>query len=128
MPEHVNINLLNLAGGGAVERFNDALEDVIADIRDVNTDPKATRAITLKVTFKPKDEERDFGDITIDCNTTLAPAKKLKTQAWFGIDPAMGFVAVEHNPKQPGLFKQDPKAPGRVIPYDAEEREAMNDE
>lgn len=125
--EHEPLTLLNLAGGGIVERFQDALEEVLENISDVNTDPKATRAITIKVTFKPRDDDRDFGDISFDCSPSLAPPRKVHTQAWFGRD-GKRYVAVENNPRQPGLFKQDPEHPGKVIPADFDRKEQSQNE
>jgi len=100
MLEQKDVSLDNLAGGAVVERFNDALAEVLTNILDPNT-TLAKRAISLKVEIKP-DENRDFGAIDITCKTTLAPSTPLKTKIYIGRDKT-GPVATEYNPQQLSL-------------------------
>ena len=115
------LSLATLAGGGAIERFDDALVQVVENICDVNTDPKAKRKITLTVTFAPN-EERDYGDVSIDCKPTLAPPRPVPTIAFFG-KRGGEYIAVESNPKQGKLFEPDPEDPSKLIPMRREEEE-----
>ena len=39
--------------GALKERFNDALQEVLSDIMDVNSDPDKIRTITMKLAIKP---------------------------------------------------------------------------
>jgi hypothetical protein len=50
------VNLPGLARGAAVELWAEELKKVAANILDVNTDPKATREITLKATIQPNED------------------------------------------------------------------------
>lgn len=52
------ITLENVAGGIVPEMFERHLEDVLRDIDDPNTDPKAKRTITIEVTFSPSEDRR----------------------------------------------------------------------
>ena len=79
------MTLENIGGGAAVELFGIDLKKVLKDILDVNTDPKAERAITLKVAIKP-DENRDLGTISISCKSKLAGTKEFLTKAFFGME------------------------------------------
>jgi len=100
MLEQKDVSLDNLANGAVVERFNDALKEVLGNIIDPNT-THAKRAITLKVEIKP-DENRNFGAIDITCKTSLAPTMPLKTKVYIGQDKT-GPVATEYNPQQLAL-------------------------
>jgi len=68
MPDQ--ISLINLGGGAAVEKFQIELNQVLANIMDVNTD-EGKREIVLKVEFKPS-RDRDACDIRIHCKSKLA--------------------------------------------------------
>ena len=109
MTEAENVSLQNLARGAVVERFDDALRSVLDNIMDPNTGLTA-RTITLKVKIKP-DQNRDFGGVSVDCDTKLAPPTPLGTKIFIGRDKT-GPVATELDPKQPGLpGVAEPKAP-----------------
>lgn len=47
------LSLVNLGGGAAVEMFDEALEKVLENILDPNTEAKTKRVITLKMTISP---------------------------------------------------------------------------
>lgn len=47
--QEVPVTLVSIGGGAAVELFDIELERVLANIKDVNTDPKTRRRITLVV-------------------------------------------------------------------------------
>lgn len=115
MPEEP-VTLVSLKGGAAVELFDRALEDVLKNIADVNTDPKAVRKISLDFVFKPG-EERDTGAVLIRANTKLAGIQPAGTIVYFG---RLGgkLAAVENNPKQ---LTFDQGKPGPV-PIDAAAR------
>jgi hypothetical protein len=115
MPEEP-VTLVSLGGGACVEHFDIELERVLKNIEDVNTDPKATRVITLKVTFKPN-EERQVADVHINASSKLASIKPTSTVVYMGRKGGK-TMAVESNPRQSGLFdapKPQP-APANVTP------------
>lgn len=65
---------LTLAGikeGAVEERFQIELMRVLNNIRDPNTDAKATREITVKVIFKPGDQ-RDQAFVVVKATSKLA--------------------------------------------------------
>jgi hypothetical protein len=95
------VTLAGLADGAAGELWGAALERVLENIEDANTDHKARRAITLSFAFSA-DEERRVGDITITCATKLAGVKGVKTVVSFGRHEGRRLV-VEH-PRQQDLF------------------------
>jgi hypothetical protein len=78
MPNKEHLSLANLAGGAAVEAFDHALGEVLENIRDPNTDPKAKREINLKIWIKPN-EHRNLGDIGIVCTHKTAPQATIPT-------------------------------------------------
>lgn len=96
------VNLETLANGAAVERFNDAWDEAMKNIKDPNTSPTAAREVVLKVKIKPS-EDRDRAQIKIECTPKLAPAKPVDELVYISKlgDKA---VAVENNPRQPRLY------------------------
>jgi hypothetical protein len=98
------VSLDTIGQGAAVERFNLALQDVLNNIQDPNTSPKAARIITLKATIK-SDEDRAIGDVAVEVTTKLAPIKSFLVRLFMGRDKAGKGVASEYVPG-PGLFDQ----------------------
>ena len=84
LTEETPLDLETLAGGAAIERFNDAMHEVLTNILDPNTGTMA-RSVNLKVSFKP-DESKEFIGITIECAPKLAPAQTIGTNAYLGRD------------------------------------------
>jgi hypothetical protein len=78
MGKSAKITLGSLANGGIVERFEQELAKVFANIGDPNTSAKATRKINLTLTIKP-DEKREIAEVSIQATSTLAPAKEVMT-------------------------------------------------
>ena len=66
------LSLINLANGGAMELFEDALGKAIENIKDPNTEAAAKRKIVLTVTIKPVDDERRECRVVVEAKTTLA--------------------------------------------------------
>jgi len=106
------VSLASLAGGAAIERFDDELARVVANILDPNTDEKATRTITLKVKVKPG-RDREFGGVSFTVASQLAQARAVETLVYFGVAAGVP-VAVENNPRQARLFDERPEATGPV--------------
>lgn len=73
-----NVTLSELKGGAVEEHFQRALDMVLRNVDDVNTDPKAARTITVKLTFRPTD---DRTMVMLDANVTpkLASAAPVQT-------------------------------------------------
>ncbi len=101
MAETTDVSLATLMGGLAVERFDDALQELLKNIVDPNTPATAKRSIKLDVTFKP-DKNRDMGNVEIAVTSKLAPAEKVTTRVFIAMT-RNGPVATESNPNQPVL-------------------------
>ncbi len=103
-----HINLENLANGAFTAQVNRAIEEVTKNIQDPNTEPGATRKITVTIGFKPN-QERNFVATGVQTKTTLAPALGAVTAFSMGKDIATGAVeAVEVNTGQiPGQMSME---------------------
>lgn len=103
-----HINLENLANGAFTAQVNRAIEEVTKNIQDPNTEPGATRKITVTIGFKPN-QERNFVATGVQTKTTLAPALGAVTAFSMGKDITTGAVeAVEVNTGQiPGQMSMD---------------------
>lgn len=115
-----DVSLDRVGGGAAVERFQGALQDIIDNIIDPNTEATKERSITIKLTFKP-DENREFSSAKIHVEKKLAPITPVTTQIFIGRDKDGHGVASEfHPPKQaviPGaeatnIYKLDKEVSG----------------
>lgn len=90
-----HINLETFANGAFSSQVNRALEEVAKNVQDPNTEPVATRKITVTIGFKP-DADRSFVATGVQTKTTLAPALGAVTAIQMGKDLRTGEVeAVE---------------------------------
>ena len=99
------VSLATLSNGSAIERFDLALAEVIANIQDINTSAKKDRSITLKLTIKPN-EERKMGKVSVDISTKLAPLAPFGADLFLALDNHGKGVAVEANANQTKLFPE----------------------
>ncbi len=91
------LTLANICGGAVQEKVNRALEKVAVNILDPNTDAGKKRSITLKITFKPDDDDREDVDVSADVTYTLAAETGVQTQFFVNKDLTNGKVTVmEH--------------------------------
>jgi hypothetical protein len=97
------VSLATVGGGAAIERFDLALQQVINNILDVNTDARAERSVTLKVTFKPT-EKRDMGAVSVSVVPKTAPVSSFRTQVFLGMDATGKGMACEMDLNQLQLF------------------------
>lgn len=105
--EALSVSLDTLGNGAAVERFNYELARVLRNIVDINTDPKAVRSVTLKVSLKPSDE-RNFAVADIQVTSKLAPIKPATTSMHISEGMAGNVRATEFNPQQQQMpFQQN---------------------
>lgn len=105
--KEIYVQLDTIANGGLVERFEDALQRVIENITDPNTDATATRAVTVKLTFKPT-KDRRIAPTTVMVEPKLAPQTSLGTTIYIGKDKGKP-VATEYNPDQPSFAEIEEK-------------------
>lgn len=95
------INLETLAEGGLTEKVNMALQDVLNNIADPNTDYKVKRKLTIDITFISQ-EDRDLALLDIQTKTKLAPPKSIGTKIVIGTDGKGGIMASEFGKQVPG--------------------------
>jgi len=108
------LSLSNLGLGAANEMFAEALEKVLENIHDINTDYKPARKITLEVSITPN-EDRNKGKVQIKCIPKIAPQKSFETDIFMGFHQG-AFVATElHKPEQMKLFGEEETKPITAI-------------
>lgn len=114
MQEYSKITLDNVGNGVAAELFEREFRQVMKNIADVNTNPTATREITLKVLIRPTADRKD-GTLSVKCASKLAPVQPYATPIFFG-QLAGEMEAYNHN------FKQETLPMENVLPLKHEEK------
>lgn len=118
MPEEMPIlGAEELLGGQILEDFRAELARVLGNCRDINTDPKTRRRITVAFEFAVDDAHRAV-TITQLVRSTVAPAQKIKRTAYLSTDAASGeVIALDPEALQPGLpLTQLPENVTRLAP------------
>lgn len=103
-----HVDLEKFANGAFTAQVNRAIEEVTKNIQDPNTEPGATRKITVTIGFKPN-QDRNFVATGVQTKTTLAPALGAVTAFSMGKDIRTGNVeAVEVSTGQiPGQMSME---------------------
>ena len=121
-----HINLETFAGGAFTVQMNRAMEKVMKNIQDPNTDAKVARKITVTVAFKPN-EARDFITTGVVTKTTLAPELGAVTAMTCGTNLKTGAVeAVEIGKELPGQLSFDDVNDEEVTVVDEETGEVLS--
>jgi hypothetical protein len=120
------VSLLNLAGGAAIERFDEELKRALQNIADPNT-ALGAREIKLVVKVQPTDMQRNICKVSFQCVSKILPLMSVQTQFYVGIDPKRGAVAVEYNPKQIDLFPKQVVDPSKVVDFQERKEVMAND-
>lgn len=111
--EYSQATIATLAGGTLDERFQVAMRELIANVQDLNTDPKAKRSITMKVEVKPS-VDRDSAQVSITVATKLAAMAPQETVLHFVRNPKTGkHEALASGYNQDNLF--DTAAASRAL-------------
>ncbi|WP_432616865.1 hypothetical protein [Butyricicoccus sp.] len=98
-------SLLDLMEGGIKELADRDLQRVLDNLKDVNTDPKKARSISVKFTLT-SDDNRDAVNVRVQVDSKLAPVKPQETVLDIGYDS--GSVAAVERPKvTPGQMRLD---------------------
>lgn len=106
------MNIGNICREGVPENFALALQKVLENIDDINTDPEQSRKLTLEFVFQPS-KTREVGEVTMKVTSKLAGPKPV-TGNFFLAKPAKGGVrGYARDPKQDDLFAQQPTASDR---------------
>lgn len=85
----INIDPATLAGGAFAAKLNQAIGQVIENIRDLNTEATEKREITMKLVFRA-DTSRKMVGMTIGTAVKLAPAESVGTALLIEDDPDDG--------------------------------------
>nr|DAS38718.1 MAG TPA: hypothetical protein [Caudoviricetes sp.] len=102
-----HINMEEFASGAFTVQVNRAMEKVMKNIQDPNTDAKATRKITVTIAFKPN-ETRNFVATGVVAKTSLAPELGAVTTMTCGTNLKTGDIeAVEIGSELPGQMTFD---------------------
>ena len=72
------ISLDKFAGGAFSERANSAIQQVLENIKDPNTDHKIKRKVILELTFITG-ESREMTDVNVVAKTKLAPQRPISS-------------------------------------------------
>jgi hypothetical protein len=73
--DYKEVDLATINQGAANELFKAGMKDVLYNIGDPNTDPKAKRVVTIEIALKPS-ETRDVAQTSIQMKTRLAPVRQ----------------------------------------------------
>lgn len=73
------INLQTFAGGALAERMNQAIQEVLENIADPNTDVGIKRKLNLEMKFSAS-EDRELTEVQITAKTKLAPRSSVSTK------------------------------------------------
>ena len=112
------ISLDKFAGGALNEKFNKAMQEVAENIYDPNTNIDVKRKLTIDITFKCADQDRNLVGVEVLTKTKLAPLKESTTKILIDKDHVNGnILATEFKSQIPGqnYFVIDEES-GEVLP------------
>ena len=87
-------HLENLAGGAVAEKIDRAIEQIVRNIQDPNTEAKIKRRLNIAVDFAPGNT-RQVASIKVAVTTKFAPAEAIDTQILMGVDMLTGELGVK---------------------------------
>jgi hypothetical protein len=111
--EPESISLTTICDGGVPEVFERELREVIANITDPNTDPEATRSLTIKFVFKPY-EDRSGAHVAFTCKPALQPVQMRKSQMFLSRHTGQ-LKAYAQDQRQVTLFGKTEENPLKSI-------------
>ncbi len=97
-----------------MERVEDALAKVLANIADVNTKPDAVREIALKLKIKPTND-RGAAAVEVSCAPKLAAVSPFPVMLYLGKDRDGRLSAFERIPNQTSIFDGIDPDTGEVL-------------
>lgn len=105
MTKGLDVDLITIGGGAAIDMFADRLPAILENLRDPNTPPGESRKIVLTIEFST-DEERQRVLTKVDLKMKLAGINPVATQVFLGKRDGE-LVAVHFDPVQRGLFDDE---------------------
>lgn len=107
MEQSIMVNLEELAGGALNEKTQQALQEVVANMKDPNTPWKNKREVVIKLAFT-QNEDRDDAVCEISVSKKLAQVKPVKTSFAIGQDLRDGSIHMEeYGPQIKGQLSLD---------------------
>ncbi len=95
------INLDKFAGGALAERANQAITQVLENIKDPNTDHKTKRKVTLELTFET-DLEREMTQVSVVAKVKIAPQSPVSSIILIDTDTEGEVLGTEFRKQIPG--------------------------
>lgn len=112
----IEITLDSIGNGALQEKFVDAMDQVVRNTCDPNTDATSKRKLTVEIVFTPDKNDRNRCSMDTKVIAKLAPTKPLVSLVTMGLDTDTGEIAaVEHTMAQGELFPQPQKKSGKVV-------------
>ncbi|MDR1286279.1 MAG: hypothetical protein LBK08_01590, partial [Treponema sp.] len=103
------IELSSIHHGVIGDLFDEEFKKVLQNIEDENTEAKAERSVTIKISVKP-DKTRRTGEVKVQAYSTLAKIKPAESFVFFDVDDDGRFAAFEDDPgpELPGIDDKEP--------------------
>ena len=98
--EVAEINLLEMMGGAVGERVSYELSKIMRNCKDLNTEAKKARTLTIEFAFVPTDA-RDSTAVRVSVKSKLVPVKTLDSTLLIGGTQEEPIV-MEYTPQVPG--------------------------
>ncbi len=95
------VSILEMAGGGILERADYEVARIIENIADPNTKATEKRKLTLEITFAPDDSRQNIA-LHIVAKSKLSPTSPIVTSLFMCDDNEGGKTAYEMTPNIPG--------------------------
>lgn len=99
------LSIATLRRGSVVEMVDGAIQEVLENVADPNTDATAKRKVTLTLTFAPDNEREQMG-VAIAVKAAMAPQAVVNTTAFLA-HTRDGIVCAEYDPRQGDLFNEE---------------------
>lgn len=103
------VSLESINSGAVTELFDEEFKRLLANIADENTEPNASRSITIKVVVKPQ-KNRESANTKISVTSALAPIKPNEGLIMFSSDGSK-IQAFESDLRQPELADSTGESP-----------------
>ncbi len=99
-----SLTIEELGSGALIERANQVMQEVVANIHDLNTDATVTREVNIKVKFNA-DKTRQFVQTTVYVSGKMAPPRAVGMMLVSDCKDGVGRL-YGSNPNQTQLFDQ----------------------
>lgn len=107
MSKNVELNLSQISDGGLQEKFDREIQQVFANVQDLNTEATKKRKVVVTIEFIP-DDSRETVNLNSSIKTTLAPQVAVSSTMLTGIDNQGRIVAKELKSGLKGQMFLDP--------------------